>query len=319
MNSLSLITSYFAVSLCLPMTGFAQSANWAPPLLGYIFDAVGKSIRPLSGIPGAASLESALAVPSKLEHASISPNRKFALAETKDSNHLLLVTWTGTTAFLSELEGAPSSAEQIAFAASGSTAAIWNHDSGKIQVWKGLPDQPSLYREIEATELTALGVSDDGDAVAAASADIGLILAGSGKTLAAGNFSGLAFLPGTHDLAAAEQSIDQILLIRRVDSDADTVQLASNQDGVSQPIAVAFSSDSRKLLVANLRGQSVLSIDMESRAVIVTPCDCEAEGLYREQGNAVFRLTNGSQDMIALFDGDSEAPRVLLIPAGVSR
>lgn len=319
MNSLSLITSSFVMSLCFPMIGFAQAASWTPPLLGYLFDAAGKSIRPLSGIPGAASLEAALSVPSKLEHASISPNRKFALAETKDSNHVLLVTWTGTVAVLSALEGAPASAEQIAFAASGSTAAIWNHDSGKIQVWKGLPDQPSLYKEIEVTELTALGVSDDGDAVVAASTDTGLILAGSGKTLAAGSFAGLAFLPGTHDLAAAEQSIDQILLIRRVDSDADTVQLAGNQDGVSQPIAVAFSSDARKLVVANLRGQSVLSIDLESRAVIVTPCDCAAEGLYRAQGNAVFRLTNGSQDMIALFDGDSEAPRVLLIPAGVSR
>ena len=145
------------------------------------------------------------------------------------------------------------------------------------------------------------------------------MLAGTGKILAAGSFSGLAFLPATHDLAAAEQSLDQVSLIRKVDSDSDTVQLAGNQDGVSQPVAVAFSADGRKLIVANLRGQSVLSIDLESRVVIATPCDCEADGLYRAQGNAVFRLTNGSQDLIALFDGDSGEPRVLTIPAGASR
>ena len=319
MNPLSIVTSSFIIGLCLPTIGAAQSASWTPPTLGYLFDAASKSIRPLSGIPGAAGLEAGLAVPSKLERASISPNRKFALAEIKDGDHILLVTWAGTAAVVSELDGAPPSAEQIAFAASGSTAALWNRDIRKIQVWKGLPDQPSLYKEIDAAELTALGVSDDGDAVVAATTDAGLILAGAGKTLAAGSFSGLAFLPGTHDIAAGEQSLDQVLLIRKVDSDVDTVQLAGNQDGVSQPIAVAFSADSRRLIVANLRGQSVLSINLESRAVIATPCDCEMEGLYRAQGNAVFRLTNGSQDSIALFDGDSEEPRVLSIPAGASR
>ncbi len=318
MNPLSIVTSYFVIGLCLPVVGVGQSAIWTPPTLGYLFDGAAKSIRPLSGIPGAASVEAGLAVPNKLERASISPNRKFALAETKDGEHLLLVTWSGNSAVVSALDGAPPSAEQIAFGASGSTAAVWNRDAGKIQVWKGLPDQPSLYKEIEASGLSALAVSDDGDAVAAAN-DGGLFLAGAGKALAAGNFSGLAFLPGTHDLAAAEQSLDQVLMIRKVDSDTDTVQLAGNQDGVSQPIAVAFSADARKLIVANLRGRLVLSIDLESRAVTATPCDCEAEGLYRAQGNAVFRLTNGSQDSIALFDGDSGEPRVLSVPAGASR
>ncbi len=318
MNPLSTVTGSIIIGLCLPMLGAAQSASWTPPTLGYLFDSDSKSIRPLSGIPGAASLEAGLAVPSKLEQAFISPNRKFALAATKDGEHLLLVTWTGNSANATELDGAPASAEQIAFSGSGSAAAIWNRDARKIQVWKGLPDQPSLFKEIESAELTALAVSDDGDAVAAAT-EVGLVLAGAGKILGVGSFSGLAFLPGTHDLAAAEQTLDQVSLIRKVDSDADTVQLAGNQDGVSQPIAVAFSSDGRKLIVANLRGQSVLSIDLESRAVIATPCDCEAEGLYRAQGNAVFRLTNGSQDLIALFDGDSGEPRVLSIPVGASR
>ena len=318
MNPLSTVTGSLIIGLVLPIAGIAQSASWTPPTLGYLFDPAAKSIRPLSGIPGAASLEAGLAVPSKLEQASVSPNRKFALAATKEGEHLLLVTWTGNSANASELDGSPASAEQIAFSASGSTAAIWNRDTRKIQVWKGLPDQPSLYKEIEAADLTALAVSDDGDAVAAAT-EAGLVLAGDVKILAPGSFSGLAFLPGTHDLAAAEQALDQVSLIRRVDSDADTVQLADGQDGVSQPIAVAFSSDGRKLIVANLRGQSVLSIDLESRAVTATLCECEADGLYRAQGNAVFRLTNGSQDLIALFDGDSDEPRVLSIPVGASR
>ncbi len=318
MNPLSTVNSSFLIGLCLPMLAAAQSVVWTPPTLGYLFDSSAKSIRALSGIPGAASLEGGLAVANKLESAAISPNRKFALATTKDGEHVLLVTWSGISTNAVELDGTPGATDLIAFSGSGSAAAIWNRGTGKIQVWKGLPDQPSLYKEVEGSELTALALSDDGDAIAAATG-AGLVLASSGKFLSAGSFLGLAFLPGTHDLAAAEQSLDQVLLIRKVDSDADTVQLASNQEGVSQPIAVAFSADGRQLIVANLRGQSVLSIDLESRAVIATPCDCEADGLYRAQGNAVFRLTNGSQNLIALFDGDSGEPRVLTIPAGVSR
>jgi hypothetical protein len=318
MNPISTVTGSILISVCLPIVSAAQAVNWTPPTLGYLFDSDTKSIRPLSGIPGAASVESGLAVGSKLERASISPNRKFALAEIKGSEHLRLVIWSGTVATAEPLDGAPATAEQIAFSASGSTAALWARESNRIQIWKGLPDSPSLYKEIEIAELTALAVSDDGDAVAAAT-EAGLVLAGAGRTLASGNFSGLAFVPGTHDLAAAEQSLDQVLLIGKVDSDPDTTQLASSQDGVAQPVALAFSADARKLMVANLREKSVLSIDLESHAVLVTPCDCQADGLYRAQGNSVFRLTSGLQDLIALFDGDSAEPRVVNIPAGAAR
>jgi hypothetical protein len=318
MNSLSTLTGSFLMTLCLPIAGYSQTVNWAPPTLGYLFDSSGKSIRPLSGIPGSASVDSGLAVSSKLEKASISPNRKFAVAEVKDGEHLLVVTLSGGSALSSELDGTPGSADQVAFSASGSTAAIWSLAAGKIQVWKGLPEQGTLYKEIDFAELSALAVSDDGDAVAVATGD-GLVLASAGKQLASGSFAGLAFLPNSHDLAAAEQTLDQVSLFRRVDSDLDIVQLAGNQDGVAQAVALAFSGDAKKLIVANLRGQSVLSIDLESRAMVVTPCDCQADGLYRAQGNAVFRLTNGAQDLVALFDGDSDEPRVLNIPAGASR
>ncbi len=318
MTSLSTVTGSFLIGLCIPLAGFAQAAGITPPTLGYLFDSSSKSLRPLSGIPGAASLESGLAVSSKLELASISPNRKFALATIKDGEHALLIRWIGNDATSSELDGAPAIADQIAFSASGDTAAIWTRETHTIQVWKALPDQPSLYKEIDAADLSALAVSDDGDVVAVAN-DAALVLAGSGRTLAAGKFSSLSFLPGTHDLAAADQSLDQISLIRRVDSDPESAQLATGQDGVSQPIALAFSADARKLIVANLRGQSVLSIDLESRAITVTPCDCQADGLYRAQGNAVFRLNSGSQDLIALFDGDAPEPRVLNIPVGAAQ
>ncbi|MEO8130821.1 MAG: hypothetical protein ABI822_27230, partial [Bryobacteraceae bacterium] len=67
MNSLSTVTSSFLIGLCLPLAGAAQTVAWTPPTLGYLFDSESKSIRPLSGVPGAASLEAGLSVPSKLE------------------------------------------------------------------------------------------------------------------------------------------------------------------------------------------------------------------------------------------------------------
>jgi hypothetical protein len=305
-----------AIIAAAPAILTAQSAKWSTPTLGYLYDSDSKAIRLLSGIPGAASLDGGLSVPDKLEQAAISPNGKYAIAAVKDAASLSLITWSTGAVTSAALDGAPATADLVVFSNSSAVAAILSRDAQTIQVWTGLPDQPSLARQVPAVDLSALAVSDDGTLLAGANGwSVFLIGSGQTKTLTAGGPYALTFLKDAHDLAIADQTSDQISLLTQVDGDMKTQALAGSSDGVAQVTALAMSGDGAVLVAANLRGKSVLTIDLTSKASTLTQCDCQAEGLYRAQGNAVFRLTNSLDNPISVFDGDT-GPRVVIIPAG---
>src|SRR4051794_5329073 len=116
MTSFSAVAASLLIAISIPNQGNAQSATLTGPRLGYLFDTEEKTIRPLSGIPGAASLDSGISVASKLERAFISPNRKFALAQPREGGQILVITWgDGGSASANALDGSPAVADQIAF------------------------------------------------------------------------------------------------------------------------------------------------------------------------------------------------------------
>ncbi len=304
--------------LALPVLAAAQTAQWTSPVLGYVFDQDSKSIRLLAGVPGAASADSSVALAFKLERAAISPSRLYAIAENKDAEHLYLVRLDPKAADGVILQDSPSTADLVAFSPSGNAAALLSRDLQKIQVWTGLPDQPVLARELTAPDVSALALSDDAS-VLAVSNDSGVSLLSSDSTrlVAPGTgYGALAFSKGTHDLAAANKSRNEVVILRTVDADTQVVAIASAQDGVADPASVAFSVDGQKLVIANSGSGNALIADLAGKNTQSIQCDCTADGLYRAQGNAVFRLTNIHDGSIALLDGDSDLPRVVLIPAG---
>jgi WD40 repeat protein len=305
-----------AIIAAAPAILTAQTAKWSTPTLGYLYDSDSKAIRVLSGIPGAASLDGGLSVPDKLEQAAISPNGKYAIAAIKDSGSLSLITWSTDAVTSATLDGTPASADLVAFSNSSAVAAILSRDAQTIQIWTGLPDQPFLARQVAAVDLSTLAVSDDGALLAGANTSSVFLIGGDQpKLIANGGPYALTFLKDSHDLAIADQTADQISLLTEPDCDVKTQALAGSADGVAQVAALAVSGDGAVLVAANLRGKSVLTIDLTSKLSTLTQCDCQAEGLYRAQGNAVFRLTNSLDNPISVFDGDT-GPRVVIIPAG---
>jgi WD40 repeat protein len=312
------------IFLTLPFLGalhsaaFAQAGSWSAPVLDYVYDSTARSLRPLTGIPGSASLESALAVSSKLEQAAVSPTRKYALASNMESGSLLLLRLSSSGLSQQNLDGSLAPADVIAFSSSGDYAAIYSSAAGKVQVWKGLNQEPALDREFDANEIRALAISDDAVALVAATGS-GLVSLGQSdaRSLSAGeSYKDLAFIPGTHTLLAVDDTLDQVVLMRRADSDAEISMLAGAAEGIAGPFKIAVSADAQKVIVANARTQSVLVIDLASRALTPLACDCTLDGLYRTQGNAVFRLTASPDTAISLLDADAPEPRILTIPGG---
>jgi hypothetical protein len=297
------------------VTAAAQTTTrWSTPTLGFVFDADSKSIRTLSGVIGAASLDGGIAVSSKLDKASISPNRQIALAETADSDHLLLVRWNGKAASAEPLYGSPSSADLIAWSPDGLTAAVYNAASQQVWVWKSIGAEPKLTQQSPASDLRAIAVADDGFAVG--STDSGLFqLAAEPKQLSATPYSALAFAPGSHDLAAGDSVLNQVVLLHDSTPDAQ-IALATAADGIGQPIGIAYSRDGSKLAVANATAKSVLLIDTTTSSRQTFSCDCTPDGVFAAAGNAVFRLTNTGQDRLTLLDADSAEARLVTVPVG---
>ena len=134
-----------------------DSPRITSPVLGYIFDAASKSIRPIAGIPGAAAIESAIPSASKIENGFVSQNRRYLVATTLDGVVLVNLQTFGTR----QLEGLPEDVALAAWSADSTAVAFWTR-SGEVQVWTGFPNSGSFRFSVSAGSLNGLVVADGG-------------------------------------------------------------------------------------------------------------------------------------------------------------
>ncbi|MBI4876536.1 MAG: hypothetical protein HY822_18015 [Acidobacteria bacterium] len=281
----------------------AQGPVFEIPVLGHAFDAASGSIRPLTGVPGAAWLEAPLPAEEILRQAVVAPGREYALAPGADG--LRVVRWSGRKIDAQPVEGSFPLPEQIVFSPSGDSAALLG--AVQIQVWRGLPEAPALARSVvRGGAVDALAVADEGTAVALARGGAVVLHDSSGARTVAqlGRVSALAFARSGQDLAIADSERGQVWL-------AGAALPGEFQD----PSALAFSADGRKLAVASQLLSSVVLVDLASRQASLASCECSVETLARVRGNAVFLLTGSAKGRPPLFDGDGAEPRIVLAGA----
>ena len=154
-------------TILLTMTAAAAALASEPPaklispVLGYVFDSTAKAVRPITGIPGAASLEATVPNASKLANGFVSQNREWLLAVLLDGGAELVNLHSGATA---TLEGAPQDVAFGAWNADGTALTLWSR-SGILQVWNGLPDAPVLKFSHQAESAAGIALADSGEAV----------------------------------------------------------------------------------------------------------------------------------------------------------
>ncbi len=268
------------------------------PVLGYIFDATGSSIRQVTGVPGAVTLDQAVAAGSALQAAWIDSDARVAVVVTK-AGAAAAANWR-ETAKLTALDSSLGTLKAVAIGAAGDRAALT--DGTAVEVWSGLLDQPAKTATYHPEGgVTAVAVRQDGAVAAAAGSGAVLLWTGGDpQTLAAGGaWSALAF--AGNDLLGADGN--QLVRIaagggRTVVGDlgASAAALAVSKDGAR--VAVALAED---LLVVSLAGG----------ATPVT-CGCSAQGLESLAGNLVVHLA-GAAGEPQLLDADHAAPRVLTL------
>ena len=277
------------------------------PSLGYVFDDNAKAIRQISGVPGAASLDSAVPAGTSLDSAFVHSRARLAIANAKDGG-VTLVRWTGAPQGIA-LSSALSHVTEVAFSRSGDRAAI--SDGTTVEVWSGLTGDPAAGATFNPDGgVTAVAVNDSG-AVAVANGSGTVMLAGDNARVLAsgGSWIALAFLPNGNDLLAADATAQSLTLIQDVQNTAAASAVLS----VSQkPGAMVVSADGSQAALG--LADNVTVVNLASGAATSIACSCQAARFDLLEGNLVARIIDAQTGSELLLDADSAQPRIAWLP-----
>ncbi len=302
------------------MAAVTASAQVGAPLLGYLPD--GKNIRPVYGIPAAASVSDPLDFGRDFGLSAVSPNQDFAIVTDASSGAVLLATPGGIA---TPISGVTASPDRIVLSPLGSAAVLWFSSTGHLQIVSGLPGS-SAIRDVDAEFLGtfldnsiqrdapgALAVSDDGQWLVGAWAR-GLYAfgpQGQVSRLPIREYAGaLAFYAGRQDLAMASDF--HVLSVTAVGAAATVSTLYSG--GLSAPVGMSLSSDNGRLVVAENSG-TLLTLDLTTGASSHADCGCTPQGVF-PMGRTTFRLTGLNSGVFRMLD--TSTGELLFVPLALT-
>ena len=290
------------------------------PVLGYLPD--GARIRPVYGIPGAATVAPPVDFGRDFGRIAVSPRQDYAIATDASSGQVLIAMPGGSA---HALNGAGENPDVIRISPGGSAAVLWFSATHRAQIVSGLPGSPAI-REIDAGFATSrfgetgsadmpltLAVSDDGQWLAGAWAR-GVYAIGPNSEVR--NLPvyevprAMTFFGARHDLALATN--EHVLSITDVGGSA---RVSAFESGRMTPAGIGISADNARLVVADRSGL-VYSIDTSGGTVAKIDCGCTPDGVFR-LGRDGFRLTGLSNGSFRMLDtGTGEMLFVPLMAGG---
>jgi hypothetical protein len=298
----------------------AQTGSFNAPVSGYVFDKGTHALRPLLGIPGAATLGAPIDSGYSFAATSVSPRQDSFVGVTADgAPHYFTIA--GGVFHESPVDGLMASPETIAFSPGGAAAALYGN--GQAQILTGLPGSPVIAFSVSLAAaaprrgrhaVPSLAVSDDGAYLLAAQNGSVQLASRNGvvrPVIRTGGDAVVAFAPGNHDAAIAAHGTGA-LLIRDVPGVSAQQPLAADGDAFNAPVGVAFSADGSRVFVASSSAQSVIAFDLAGNRADLT-CSCTPAGLMPIGG--AFRLTELAADPLWLLDTGASGPRVVFVPA----
>ena len=308
---------------------FGQASVPQGPTLGVAFDSASGELRRIVGLPGAAHFSAPLLTGGRFSSLVLSPQQDFGLGIRARDSQLYVVHLIGSTAPV-PVSGMTWNPSRMVLSPSGQAAVLFG-PSNSIRWLTGLPDSPTLSDEVDLSAmgeaLQASAISDDGLVVAAfgstgTPSQLYAIRAGSGPQLigTAHRTTAIGFLPGSTAVLVADAAARQILIFRLSDSGASRNVVATEADGIIDPVALGASGSGRWAIAANASDQKVIRIDLTGAAPASSfVCPCQPSEITRLAGDAVFQLGGLSDQPLWIFDGDDANPRIVFVPAPVER
>jgi hypothetical protein len=277
------------------------------PSLGYVFDDNSKAIRQISGVPGAASLDTAVSAGMALDSGFVHSRARIAIANAKDGG-VMLVRWTGAPQ-VTALGSTLSRVNLAAFSRSGDSAAI--SDGITLEVWSGLTGNPAPGATFNLDGgVTAVAINDSGLVAAGIGSGAVMLLGDNARVLAGGgSWTGLAFLSNGNDLLAMDSAAQSLTLIQDVQNTAaSSVVLSVSQ----KPGALAVSSDGSEAALG--LADSVIVVNLAGGGTTSIACGCQTARFDLLEGNLVARIIDIQTGSALLLDADSAQPRIGSLP-----
>jgi hypothetical protein len=292
------------------------------PVLGFVASGP-TGVRPILGIPGAATLGSPVLPGAGFAGIAFSASRDYALALVARGRQAVLLRNLTSSIDAVQLPVAPG-AVRMAISPSGASAALYYPDTRSVTVLAGLPNAPAVSWKLESQDLAggllALAVSDDAGAILAAAAGqpsaVWLLAAdGSSRILSqVAAAPSLAFVAGGHDVLIADAGLNTVTLVRDATGQALVRQIGAQAEGVSRPVAVSASADGLHAIVANQDPAGVVVLSLDGEPPLALPCQCAVTGLEPLADGTTFRLSDPGEGPVWLLDSASSPPRVVFVP-----
>ena len=314
---LQIVAAVLLAGVATAQTGTALSG----PTMGLVFDSSYSALRPIRGIPGAATLGDPLNPGFALASATVSPRQDFALALRADDSSVVLVRAAGSAA----ISGTRPAPALIVFSTAGTAAALYDAGAGRVQVLTGLPDAAAVQSDVDISALAgpvaALAVDDAGTSLflaAGAAESVALYrIAMDGASQFLASFRSVAALRLSatgREALLADSAAGAVYAIRDLRGAGRVETIVSGRDGLGAPIAVESDSAGR-VFVADQAGNLTI-LDRGRGSVLSLPCGCAPAGLFRLSGTATFRLTEPSSAPMWVLDASGAEARIVAIPPG---
>jgi hypothetical protein len=238
----------------------AQDLRFAGPVSGFVYDAPGRSIRAIQGIPGSSYLGGA--VVENIDFASIAPNGRSALI------------WSGGEAsFVARLDesaapraiGASDMPDQIAWSPDSRAAVLYRATESRLERWRNLADTPAIDSpdglQVQG-RISFVTIAASGSKVAWGS-ETGLVLWMEGTDAQAFRDAGLT--PGA--IFSADGNLlfaaapDRLVAIHSVEGGVYADPFVASSGVVLDAAGLAIDSADKLLYVADRATCSVLVYD----------------------------------------------------------
>jgi hypothetical protein len=308
----------------------ARAQPPAGPVLGYVWDAAGQSLRPVRGVPGASIVGSPVV--------SAAGQGIISAASSNISGTALFLDAKGEVFQAALSGGALSKVASIPGATalmpsnSGSYALVTAKDGAGMSsaaVISGLPKSPVVQNlsvaASQSGQSSILGgaASDTGTVVLAMGSEAGVSFVafagqGAGVPLAtAQGFGGVQFVPGSDELVFADGASGALSAVAHVNT-KPTVSVLSPAGGIAAPVALDITQNGRWVMAVNHSGNG-LRADL-SGATIPTKlhCGCAPTQVVAMNGGAsgsTLRLVTADGGPLWVVDAGVVSPQVQFIPA----
>ena len=273
------------------------------PRLGFVFDDNAKSLRLISGVPGAAQMDLSVSIEgTTLSSAFVHSRDRLALTTLK-SGAIALVDWNATPR-ITNLD-TNLKLQAVAFSRSGNRVAFT--DGMSVEVWSDLRGNPERTAQFSVdAKVRGLALNDDGLLAVSGVGGIVLFDGQQRRTILTGiDTSVLAFFANGQDLLAASgASVHLIRDIRKSSGSASVIVLDQDVSALSVSNDGAWAAASTKTDVA--------LVNLSDNSVSQLRCACKAASFDALEGNFVVSAIDSHGALVVLDLGS--APKLTPIP-----